>query len=142
MKRIEITVSRVIPATPSDVFDVWLDAKSPGGPWFGPEKVILNPVVDGLFYHCARHEGRTWAHYGRFVRLEKPRVIEHTWMSEATRGIESAVTVTLEPRGGDTLLTLRHSDLPDDDMGRQHEEGWKFITGAIADRFASKKARA
>jgi uncharacterized protein YndB with AHSA1/START domain len=140
MKRIEVTVSRVIPAAPGEVFDVWLDSKSPGSPWFGAERVILNPVLDGLFYHCVRHEGRDWAHYGRFVRLEKPRVIEHTWMSEATRGIESTVTVTLERRGNDTLFTLSHSDLPDDEMGRQHEEGWKFVAGAIAGRFASKRA--
>lgn len=135
MKRIELAVSRTVQATPAEVFDVWLDPKSPGGPWFGAERVILNPVVDGLFYHCVRHEGRTWAHYGRFVRLDRPRVIEHTWMSEATGGIESTVTVALEPKGGETLVTLRHADLPDDEMGRQHEEGWKFIVGAIADRF-------
>ena len=140
MKRFELTVSRTIPASPAEVFDVWLDPKSPGGPWFGPERVILNPVVDGLYYHCVLHEGRTWAHYGRFVRLDRPRVIEHTWMSEATRGLESTVTVTLEPKGNETLLTLRHSDLPDDEMGHQHEEGWKFITSAIADRFASAAA--
>jgi uncharacterized protein YndB with AHSA1/START domain len=139
MKRIDLTVSRVIPATPSEVFDVWLDAKSPGSPWFGSQRVILNPVVDGLFYHCVRHEGRAWAHYGRFVRLDKPRVIEHTWMSEATRGIESTLVVALEPKGDDTLLTLRHSDLPDDEMGRQHEEGWKFVADAIAQRFASRR---
>ncbi|HZU83867.1 MAG TPA: SRPBCC domain-containing protein [Polyangiaceae bacterium] len=139
MKRIEVNVSRVIPASPAEVFEVWLDTKSPGGPWFGCERVILHAVVDGLFYHSGRHQGRVWAHYGRFVRLERPRLIEHTWMSEATRGIESTVTVTLEPKGQDTLLTLCHSDLPDDDLGRQHEEGWKFITGAIADRFGSRR---
>jgi uncharacterized protein YndB with AHSA1/START domain len=141
MKRIEVNVSRVIPAAPDEVFDVWLDPKSPGGPWFGCERVILNPVVDGLFYHSVVHEGKTWAHYGRFVRIDRPRRLEHTWMSEATRGIESTVTVTLEPKGDGTLLTLRHSDLPDDDMGRQHEEGWKSMAGAIADRFASKRPR-
>lgn len=141
MKHIEVTVSRAIPASPEEVFDVWLDAKSPGSPWFGPERVILNAVVDGLFYHSVSHEGRTWAHYGRFVRIERPRVIEHTWMSEATRGIESTVTLTLEAKGEETLLTLRHSDLPDDDMGRQHEGGWAFLLGAIADRFSRRERR-
>jgi uncharacterized protein YndB with AHSA1/START domain len=139
MKRIDITVSRVIPASPAEVFDVWLDSKSPGGPWFGCQRVILNPVVDGLFFQAVHHEGRSWAHYGRFVRLEKGRAIEHTWMSEATRGIESIVTITLEPKGSDTVLTLRHSNLPDDDMGRKHEEGWRFVAGALADRFASRR---
>jgi uncharacterized protein YndB with AHSA1/START domain len=140
MKRIELTVSRVIPATPAEVYGAWLDSKSPGGPWFGTKRVILNPIVDGLFYHSVGHDGREWAHYGRFVRLESPRLIEHTWVSEATRGIESTVTVSLEPQGDDTLFTLRHRDLPDDEMGRQHEEGWKLAAGALAARFAKRKA--
>ena len=138
MKRIEVIVSRTIDAAPGEIFDVWLDPKSAGSPWFGPERVTVNAVVDGLFYHSVQHEGRTWAHYGRFVRLEKPGVIEHTWMSEATRGFESTVAITLEPKGDGTLLTLRHFGLPDDDMGRQHEEGWKFVVGAIADCFAAR----
>lgn len=32
----ELTVKRTIPATPAEVYDVWLDAKSPGSPWFSP----------------------------------------------------------------------------------------------------------
>jgi uncharacterized protein YndB with AHSA1/START domain len=139
MSRIEISVSRAIPASPGEVFDVWLDRNSPGGPWFGTERVIINPVVDGLFYHSVRHEGRSWAHYGRFVRLDKPRIIEHTWVSEATRGIESTVTVTLEPRGNESLLTLRHWNLPDDAMGRRHKDGWTFVVGAISERFTSQR---
>ena len=145
MKRIDVTVSRVIPASPEEVFRVWVNPKSPGSPWFGCERVILNAVVDGLFFHAVGHDGKTWAHYGRFVRLDPGREIEHTWVSEATHGIELVVTVTLTPKGDDTLLTLRHSNLPDDDMGRGHEEGWKFVAGSLADGFAAKakaKARA
>jgi uncharacterized protein YndB with AHSA1/START domain len=134
MKVMEVTVSRTIHATPERIFEVWLDPKSPGGPWFGAERVILNPVVDGLYYHAVRFEGRSWAHYGRFLAVERPRRIEHTWMSEATRGLESLVTITLVPRGGATELTLRHSGLPDDELGRQHEGGWKEILAALAQR--------
>lgn len=48
MKLIDITVTRVIPAPAEDVFDVWIDPKSPGEPWFGIERTILQPVIDGL----------------------------------------------------------------------------------------------
>lgn len=139
MKKIEVTVSRTIPARPDEVYDAWLDAKHPGGPWFGSEKVILNPVVDGLFYHSVQHEGRPWAHYGRFVKLDRAQRIEHTWMSEATKGIETTVTLAFEPKGEATLLTLRHADIPDDELGRSHQDGWNFIVGALANRFASKR---
>jgi len=27
---------------------------------------------------------------------------------------------------------------PDDEMGRRHQEGWGFVLGALADRFASR----
>ena len=33
MNPIEITVTRMIPAAAERVFDVWMDPKSPGGPW-------------------------------------------------------------------------------------------------------------
>jgi uncharacterized protein YndB with AHSA1/START domain len=59
MNLTDLTVSRTIPATAERVFDVWINPKSPGGPWFGADRVILNPVVDGLFYLAVKHEGRT-----------------------------------------------------------------------------------
>jgi uncharacterized protein YndB with AHSA1/START domain len=138
MKLTDITVSRAIPAAAEQVFDVWMDPKSPGGPWFGGERAIVNPVVDGLFYLAVSHEGRTWPHYGRFVTVDRPRRVEYTWVSEATKGVESIVAVSFEPRGDQTEVTLRHSGVPDDDMGRKHEEGWTWMLSMLAERFAKK----
>ena len=95
MKTFDLTVSRTIHGSAEEVFDVWLDPTSPGGLWFGVERAIINPVVNGLFYHAVKHEGRSWPHYGRFIRLDRGRTIEHTWVSEATRGLETVVTITL-----------------------------------------------
>jgi uncharacterized protein YndB with AHSA1/START domain len=140
MNLTSITVSRTIPASAEKVFDVWMDPKSPGGPWFGAERVILNPAVDGLFYLALTHEGRLWAHYGRFLQLDRPHRIEHTWMSEATQGAESIVTITLEPRGDQTNVTLHHAGVPDDEMGRRHQEGWSFLLSALAEALASRRS--
>jgi uncharacterized protein YndB with AHSA1/START domain len=142
MKTIDITVSRSIPAPVANVFDVWIDPKSPGGPWFGAARVLLNPVVDGLFYFAVAHEGRTWPHYGRFVDIERPLQVKYTWVSEATKGLESVVTVTFEPRGEHTEVTLRHSGVPDDEMGRQHEQGWTWMLSMLEERFASSQVPA
>jgi uncharacterized protein YndB with AHSA1/START domain len=131
-----LTVKRTVAATPAEVYDVWLDSRSPGSPWFGSARAIVSPVVDGLFYHSVDHAGRSWAHYGRFIALERGKRIQHTWMSEATRGLESVVTVTLEARGKDTEVVLHHANVPDDELGRQHAEGWASILGSIAERFA------
>jgi len=138
-KLTDITVARTIPAPAEKVFDVWIDPKSPGGPWFGAERVILNPVVDGLFYFAVGHEGRTWPHYGRFLQIDRPRRVEYSWVSEATKGVESVVLVTLEPKGEQTELVLRHSGVPDDEMGRQHEEGWTWVLSMLAERFTSPR---
>lgn len=141
MKTFDLSVSRTIRGSAVDVFDAWLDPESPGGLWFGVERAIVNPVVDGLFYHAVKHEGRSWPHYGRFIRLERGRAIEHTWVSEATRGIETIVTITLASRDGGTDVTLDHANVPDDAMGRRHKEGWTSYLDTLAERFEKMAAR-
>jgi len=138
-KTTEVVLTRTISATPAEVFDVWIDPDSPGSPWFGTARGIVQPVVDGLFYHLVQFEGRDWAHYGRFAVLDRPRCIQHTWVSEATRGLESIVTLILESQGDHTLATLRQVNVPDDEMGRGHEAGWAFVLGAIVDRFTESR---
>jgi len=135
-KQTDLTLTRLVAARPEQVFDVWLDSKSPGGPWFGAKRAIVQPQVDGLFYHCVEFQDHEWAHYGRFIALERPSRIEHTWVSEGTRGLESVVSLSLEASGEQTLVTLHHRGVPDDDFGRQHGQGWDFVLGAIAARFA------
>ena len=85
-----------------------------------------------------QHEGRTWPHYGRFLRIDRPRKVEYTWVSEATKGLESIVAITFEPRGSQTEVTLRHTGVPDDDLGRQHKDGWTWMLSMLAERFASR----
>lgn len=138
MQLTDLTVSRTISAPADRIFDVWLDAKSPGGPWYGSAKTILNPVVDGLFYVAAQHEGRCWPHYGRFLKIERPRIVEFTWVSEATKGVESIVAVTFEPLGEETEVTLRHTGVPDDETGRKHKEGWSWVLSMLAEQFAAR----
>jgi uncharacterized protein YndB with AHSA1/START domain len=140
MNLTEVIVSRSIPASADNVFDVWMNPKSPGGPWFGAERLIFNPAVDGLFYLLVKHEGQTHPHYGRFIRIERPYRIEHTWMSEATKGAESVVAITLEPRGDDTEVTIRHSGVPDDEMGRQHKDGWGWILSMLAQGLTARRS--
>jgi uncharacterized protein YndB with AHSA1/START domain len=141
MNLTDVTVSSTIAAPAGRVFHVWMDPKSPGGPWFGGgERVILNAIVDGLFYLAVKHEGRTWPHYGRFLQIERPRLVEYTWMSEATKGVESVVTVTMGARGDETEVTLHHSGVPDDEMGRQHKDGWTWVLSALAESLASRRS--
>jgi uncharacterized protein YndB with AHSA1/START domain len=141
IKQLDVMVSRTISARPEDVFDAWLDPKVPGSVWFDCEQLILQPHEEGLFYHAVEHRDRLWAHYGRFITLERGRKIQHTWMSEATKGLESVVTVTLTAVGDATELVLRQTGLPDDEMGRTHEDGWKYIVSTLAEHFESQHVK-
>lgn len=131
MNPLKINVSRVIRAQPEEVFRAWTDPERMKR-WFGTTRQIVDPKVDGLFFLAMEHQGRTWPHYGRFVRLERPKVVEFTWMSEGTQGVETTVTVKLAPRDGGTQLTLDHAGVPDTELGRGHQEGWTAIVGEIA----------
>jgi hypothetical protein len=61
-------------------------------------------------------------------------------MSEGTRGAESIVTVTMEARGDRTEVPLVHSGVPDDEMGRQHKDGWTWVLSKLANGIASRRS--
>jgi uncharacterized protein YndB with AHSA1/START domain len=132
-KTIEFKFERTIPAPPGEVFDAWLDPKIPGNPWNAAEKFLLDPKVDGLFYWTLKGT----SHYGRFTEIERPGRIQHTWMSPSTLGEETTVTVTFQKKGEDTLMTLVHSDLPDCERAKGHENGWKYFLGVFKEQFGS-----
>ncbi len=62
-------------------------------------------------------------------------------MSEHTRGIETTVSVTFEPRQGGTQMTIVHRGIPDDDLGRSHERGWTFLLARTAEHFEKERPR-
>jgi uncharacterized protein YndB with AHSA1/START domain len=131
---LRISVPRRIEASPEEVFDAWAEPDL-FERWFEPHRAIFRKAaVDELWYWEADHMGRLWAHYCRYLRVERPRLLEFTWMSEATKGLESRVTIELAPSRGGTELVLTHAGIPDDELGRSHEEGWKHITGVLAEK--------
>src|SRR5581483_1741654 len=136
-KTIEIEVERTIPAPLGEVFDGWLDPKIPGNPWNAAEKLILQPKVDGLFYWTLKGT----SHYGRFIEVERPNRIQHTWVSPNTLGKESTVTVTFRKQGEDTLMTLVHSALPDTEVARAHEKGWTYFLEIFREQFGTGSRR-
>ncbi len=94
-KTLELKFERVIPAPPGEVFDGWLNPKTPGTPWNENDKLILNPKVDGFFYWLIHGT----SHYGRFTKVERPGRIQHTWMSRYTSGEELTVDGDLSEEG-------------------------------------------
>jgi uncharacterized protein YndB with AHSA1/START domain len=139
-KTIEVALTRTIPASSEEVFDGWLDPKCPGTIWNVAQKLVRDVKVDGLYYWTSVNDaGDRKPHYGRFTVLDRPSKIQYTWMSPHTRGLESLLTVTFETQGEQTLLTLRHENLPDDDFGRKHEAGWNSLLSQFGGRFSHSR---
>jgi uncharacterized protein YndB with AHSA1/START domain len=141
-KRVVARVRREISAKPREVFEAWTDPRHPASPWskrHGIRKVILKPAVGRPFYINMGPPMPLATHYGRFLRLDKPNRIEHTWASEGTLGAETLVTITLKASRSGTLFSLRHTGLTDMKSARAHEEGWGWIVGWLADGFATRK---
>jgi len=126
-KTLNVNVTRHIRAAPEEVFRAWTDPARLQR-WYGTSRQIVDPKVDGLFFLAMEHQGRTWPHYGRYLRLERPRLVE----SEGTQGAETVVTIDLAARDGGTALTLRHAGIPDTELGRGHQEGWTQIVAGVA----------
>lgn len=120
---LELRFERLIPASPQEVFDAWLSADKAGNPWSAADKAVLNAQVDGLFYLLLMGVG----HYGRFVEIDRPTRVQHSWVSPATYGQESMVTATFTAQGNGTLMTLVHSGLSDTEKGKSHQGGWNFF---------------
>jgi uncharacterized protein YndB with AHSA1/START domain len=133
MKTLEFKFERTISAPPGEVFDAWLNPKTPGTPWSMGDKLLLNPKVDGFFYWNVNGT----PHYGRFTEMERPARMQHTWVSPNTLGEESIVTLTFKKQGEDTLMTLVHSDIPDTDAGKGHEKGWNYFLDIFPEEFAN-----
>jgi uncharacterized protein YndB with AHSA1/START domain len=137
-KTMEIKLERTIPAPAAEVFDAWMDPKTPVNPWSGTKNLIFDPRVGALFYFVHSHEGSDIQHYGKFDVLERGKKAQYTWMSPYTRGLESLVTVTFTEKGGDTLVSLTHANLPDDDYGRAHDGGWSSYMNKVVAMFQKK----
>jgi len=64
--------------------------------------------------------------------LEPDKLVEQTWMSEGTHGVESVVRFALTPKDGGTEVTVTHSGLPEDQAG-SHRQGWTEILQSLDD---------
>lgn len=133
-KTLIIKLERLIPASPREVYEGWLNPKIPGNPWYEGRKLIFNPKVDGLFYWFISGT----PHFGRFTKLKKPESVTHTWMSPYTSGLESTVTVTFKKKAEGTLMTLVHSGLPNTEDAKGHEDGWNYFLDGYTKKFKKK----
>lgn len=130
----EITVERVMKSPPgllyaalTQGFDIWLAV---------PDSVRMTPAAREPFYFETEAEGERVPHYGRFLRLEPERAIEFTWVTRATEGVETVVTIGFvkQPRG--IRLRLRHAGFPAEEAARRHEREWLALLERLDSRLS------
>lgn len=112
-----IEVSGVVPVSPSDLFEAWLNGEAHAD-MTGAE-ASSDPRVGGRF--------TAWGGYieGTTLELEPPRRIVQAWRTSAfpADAPDSRLEMRFEAAEGGTRLTFVHTHIPDG-QGADYQQGW------------------
>jgi uncharacterized protein YndB with AHSA1/START domain len=125
-----VRVQRVLPATPEEVFDEWLDPEALKE-WMCPRPsrcvaVAVEPRVGGRVRLDVDTLGSLVLITGQFLDVDRPNLLRFTWSHSgwADPTITSIVNVAFEAVGDDeTLMSIEHSLLPVEAL-EDHHHGW------------------
>jgi uncharacterized protein YndB with AHSA1/START domain len=131
-KTIQLKLSKLLPASCEDAFDLWLD-EAQLHLWMRPSDaefvdVEWHPTVGNTFrLELRESDGRLFTHSGRFVEIQRPRILRMTWNSTVLGDHPSQVSVEFTQKAGNCVVVLIH-DLPDDEaILSDHQSGWLVI---------------
>lgn len=126
-----LTLSRRFAAPRKRVYAAWTN-RALVAQWFGPMNATCTihewDAQPGGAYSLTMHDsdGDDMPLSGTFREISPPErlVITWVWGSGEMAGRETVLALEFEDAGGDTVLHLRHSLLPDEDWAQKHGMGW------------------
>jgi uncharacterized protein YndB with AHSA1/START domain len=124
-------VTITIRAPRERVFDAWLSPDRLARFLCAGDTHVASVEVDarigGSFHVVMASDRGRHDHRGQYLEITRPERLRFSWVSTATNGEETIVTVTFEPIEDGTRLTLVHIGLPDATAAARHEGGWQSI---------------
>lgn len=112
MTRTEITMTQLVAAPPTEVYDAWVDAEQLATWWWPqiPDTTYELDVRVGGGYRIHSAAAAMGVH-GRFLSLDRPHRLELSWIWEDgdVDGTEERVVVDFATQDGGTLVTVRHT---------------------------------
>ena len=131
VNRPSLTLKRRLNASPEKVYAAWTDPEKITR-WFAPSSVKPGSVqadidarVGGRYrISFSKDDGEYFEVDGVYREVVPNERIVFSWAWHSTPERESQVTVSLQPDGGGTLLTLHHERFFDEAARDGHERGW------------------
>jgi uncharacterized protein YndB with AHSA1/START domain len=126
-----VQVTRVLRATPQDVFEAWTDPRLLQH-WLCPDpgvvgEVTCDPVVGGTYRLIMVFDHGAQIVTGEYLEVDPPYRLVFTWLTDRTAGQPTQVTVTLRPDGDLTELTITHERLPSDNYRDSANSAWANV---------------
>jgi uncharacterized protein YndB with AHSA1/START domain len=101
-------------------FDLWFAA---------PGSVVMDPQPGQPWFFVTEFNGQRHPHYGRFLRLLPPRLVEMTWVTGkgGTEGAETLLTVEFTAENNGTRVKLSHRGFPHAQAAAENEKAWPLV---------------